>query len=251
MKKAIRILAGLGAVVLIIFLLILTMGFTGNPISKVLATRSADKYIEENYSDLDLIREETVFEFKQGYYIVKYYKPNSKDIHFGIETDYLGRITIDGYESVVLSKVNTRFRLNDEFGEYIDKIVRENLNYDFDFDMNNYIALGDEESQEERDALDIDMVFNMENLPVDQYINIYIFEENRTWDRLAEVMLELDQLMEKHNLDISAYSVILQEPRAAEGPIEEALGVYDFPKDNINSEDLPRDLKNFYNGWKE
>lgn len=249
MERAIKIIAGVGAVLLIIFLLILTMGFTGNPISKVLATRTADKYIEENYSDLDLKREETVYEFKRGYYIVKYYNKNSKDIHFGIETDYLGRITYDGYEGVVLSKWNTIVRLNDEFGVYVEQIVRDNLDYDFNMIIAD--TFGDEENEEKISQLEIDMNIDMENIPLDKYLTIYIYEENRTWTRVAEVMLELDELMEEYNLNIRSYSVVLEEPREEEAPAGDGLGIYEFPKELLDSEDLPKALEEFYNGWNE
>ncbi len=47
------------------------------------------------------------------------------------------------------------------------------------------------------------MIFDFHNISFDQYITIYIYEENRTWERLAEVILEVDELMEEKNLDIS------------------------------------------------
>lgn len=98
MNKTIRIIAGLGAAALIIFLLIITMAFTGNPISKVLATRTANKYMEEKYPNLEVQREESYYNFKDGNYGVKYIDRKSKDIHFTIGTDYLGRLSYDGYE---------------------------------------------------------------------------------------------------------------------------------------------------------
>lgn len=244
MKRAIRILAGVGAFVLVILLIIITMGFTGNPISKLLATRTADKYVEENYSDLDLLREGTVFEFKRGYYIVKYNQPESKDIHFGIETDYLGRITIDGYEEVVLSKWNTLWRLNEEFNSNVEQLLRDNLDYDFDMIIAEFP--GDKKNEEKLSQLEIDMNFYMENIPLDKYLTIYIYEENRSWERITEVILEVDGLMESNNIDIDYYSIILQEPREDdETLVGDGLGVYEFPKENLNSEDLPRKLENY------
>ena len=248
MKRAIRILAGVGAIVLIILLLVITMGFTGNPISKVLATRTADKYVEENYSDLDLLREETVFEFKRGFYIVKYYQPDSKDIHFGIETDYLGRITIDGYEEVVLGKWNTLWRFNEEFNGYVQRVLKDNLDYDFDMIIAD--IPGDENNEGEFSELEIDMNFDIENISLDKYLTIYIYEENRTWERISEVILEVDELMEKNNLDIGYYSIILEEPRMDDvSPAGDSLGIYEFQKEYLDSEDLPSKLEEFYNGY--
>lgn len=244
MNRKLRILAGIAGVVLIVILLIITMSFTGNPISKVLATRSADKYVEENYSELDLIREETMYEFKHGSYIVKYYKENSKDIHFGIETDYLGRITLDRYEWDVLSKSNTRNRLDREFSHYVEKLLRDNLDYDYSMILPN--IYGDDENMHE---LDIDMIFDMEDMRLNPYLTIYIFEEDRSWDKVGEIAWEVDKLMEENNLDIFKYSIILEEPRDDDSPMGESIGVYDFPKEKLDSDNLPREMEEFFHGW--
>ncbi len=107
------------------------MALVGNPISKILATRTADKYIEEKYPDLKVHREETYYNFKDGNYGVKYLDRKSKDIHFTIGTDYLGRLSYDGYERDVLSKWNTRLRLETEYSNYVEKIIKDNLDYDY------------------------------------------------------------------------------------------------------------------------
>ena len=245
MKKTIRILAGIGVGVLIILLLIITMAFTGNPISKALATRTADKYIEEKYPDLEVHREETYYNFKDGNYGVKYIDKKSKDIHFTIGTDYLGRLSFDGYERDVLSKWNTRLRLENEYSNYVEKIIRDNLDYDYDMILPS--TFGDKEKDESLSKLEIDMIFDLDNILFDQYITIYIYEENRTWERLSEVILEVDELMEEKNLDISKYTIVLEEPRGEESKVRESLGVYDFPKELLDSENMPKVLEKFYN----
>lgn len=240
-NKALRILAGLAGIILIIFVLILTMSFTGNPISKVLATRSADKYIEDKYSELGFIKEESYYDFKLASYGVKYYKENSKDIHFSIESDYLGRINYDGYEEAVLSKWNTRMRLNDELNDHVEKLLRDNLNYDYN--MINVDNLGDDD--ENLSALEIDMVFDFQDLPLNKYLSIYIYEEERSWGKVEEIILEVDDLMEENNLDISRYSIILEEARDDGSHMGESLGVFEFPKVYIDSEDLLEKLKEY------
>jgi len=248
MNKTIRILAGIGAAVLIILLLIITMAFTGNPISKTLATRTANKYVEEKYPDLELYREETYYNFKDGNYGVKYTDRKSKDIHFTIGTDYLGRLSYDGYERDVLSKWNTRYRLEREYSDYVENLIRDNLDYDYDMILPS--TFGDKE--EDVSDLEIDMIFDFHNIPFDQYITIYIYEENRTWERLAEVILEVDELMEEKNLDISKYTIVLEE-KVEDGEMKskESIGIYDFPKELLDSEDLPKVLEDFFNKYND
>lgn len=245
MKRAIKIFAGIGGVVLIIILVVLTMSFTGNPISKVLATRSADAYIDEKYPDLELMREETYYEFKRGNYIVEYRQVDSKDIHFGIGTDHFGRITDDGYEEEVRSKWNTRERLNDELNDYVNKILRDHLDYDFDMILAD--TFGDEENEERVSELEIDMIFDLENIPLDQYLSIYIYEEDRSLEKLSEVLLEVDALMEANNLNISKYSMVLVEPMDDETSFDDTLGVQDFPKEDLDAEDLIQRLEEEHN----
>ena len=245
-NKPLRILAGFVGLALIIFLLIVTMSFTGNPISKLLATRAADKYVEDNYSDLNLRRQETAFEFKRGDYIVKYYKKNSQDIHFGIETNYLGKVTIDGYENGVLGKWNTLVRLNDELDRYAERVIRDNL--DYDFDMVFAEAFGNATEEEVASKLQTDMLFDFGDLPLDNNLTIYIYEENRTWGRLAQVILEVDEVMEENNIDISHYSIILEEPREDGDPAGHSLGVYEFPREDLDSENLAQDLEDIREG---
>lgn len=240
-NKPLRLLAGGAGIILIILLLILTMSLTGNPISKVLATRTADKYVEDNYSDQGFIRDETYYNFKFTSYAVEYYKGNSKDIHFNIETDYLGRINYDGYEEAVLSKWNTRMRLNDELNDHVEKLLRDNLNYDYN--MINVDNLGDDD--ENLSALEIDMVFDFQDLPLNKYLSIYIYEEERSWGKVEEIILEVDDLMEENNLDITRYSIILEEAMDDESHIGESLGVFEFPKSYIDSKDLLEKLKEY------
>ena len=54
MKKSVKILAGITAFVLIGGILWFASGILGNPISKVLANNTAKKYIDKNYSHMNL-----------------------------------------------------------------------------------------------------------------------------------------------------------------------------------------------------
>lgn len=243
MKRGIRIFSAIGALVLIIILLFLTMSFTGNPISKVLATRSADKYIEENYPDLNLQRKEAVFEFKLGNYVVEYYQENSKDFHFGIEADYLGRIIYDGYEEMILGKWNTMGRLEEELNSYVERLVRDNLAYDYNMVVVNILEnLDDEEISSQ---FELDEVFQFDNLPLTTHLNLYIYEEDRSLERISEILFQLDDLMEAEGMDIYMYSIILQEPGEAEGTIGESYGVYGVTKKALDMEDFHDTLEEY------
>jgi len=112
-------------------------------------------------------------------------------------------------------------------------------------------TFGEEEKDKQISKLKIDMIFDLENIPFEQEITLYIYEENRTWERLAEVILEVNELMEEKNLDISKYTIVLGEPRGNESKVRESLGVYDFPKELLDSSNLPKVLEAFFNKYNE
>lgn len=248
MSKPIRIAAAIGAIILIIFLLFVTMALTGNPISKALATRTANKYVRGKYADLDLNREETYYNFKDGSYNVKYANKKSKDLHFTISTDYLGRLYYDGYERDVISKWNTRLRLDQEYRMYLEKLIRDNLDYDYSMILPSSFA---DEKDEGLDILEIDMPFDIHSFPFEGHLTIYIYEENRTWERLSEVILEINEFMEKEGIDIAQYSIILQEKVEEGSLMGDSTGVYNFPSSNLNSENLPKVLEEFFKKYND
>ena len=63
MKKSVKILAGITAFVLIGGILWFASGILGNPISKVLANNTAKKYIDKNYSHMNLNISEVSYNF--------------------------------------------------------------------------------------------------------------------------------------------------------------------------------------------
>lgn len=249
MKKPIRILAGLGAIALIIFLLVITMSFTGNPISKLLAIRAADKYVEDKYSDLNLERDESFYNFKDGYYYVEYLKEDSKDINFDIKLDYLGRLKYDGYKEDVLSKWNTRMRLEDEYSAYVGNIIRNNMNYDFD--MITSSTLGDENEENKMEELDIDMRFDLHNIIFDKELSIYIYEDDNSIEKFEEIIVELNKLMEKENIDISRYTIVSEKKENQESNLDGIIGIFNFPKENLDSDELRKLLEENFNEYNK
>lgn len=150
----------------------------------------------------------------------------------------------------VLSKWNTRLRLETEYSNYVKKIIKDNLDYDYDMIIPS--TFGEEEKDDQLSKLEIDMNFDLENIPFDQEITIYIYEENRSWERLAEVILEVNKFMEDKKLNIAKYSIILEEKGEEGKPsMDDPIGVYDFPKELLASEDLPKVLEDFFNRFND
>ena len=121
---------GLG-IVCAIFLLFFYIAFFGNPISRLLAEKSADKYIEIHYKDLDLIRDRAYYNFKDGYYIVRLRDKNSEDTKFYLGFDSFARIKADTYYSILF---NTSIRLSDELNAY-GKSLEKKYNFPYEISL--------------------------------------------------------------------------------------------------------------------
>ncbi|MDU7115181.1 MAG: hypothetical protein E6315_06140 [Peptoniphilus harei] len=78
------------AIIFIIIFAIFYLIFFGNPISRLMAEKSATKYIEDHYKDLDLNRDRSFYNSKDAYYIVRFSDKNSEDTNF-----YLGLILLE------------------------------------------------------------------------------------------------------------------------------------------------------------
>ena len=94
----------------------------GNPVSKAIAQRNAEKYIEKTYPNMDLKIERVMYSFKIGDYIALVKSPTSIDTHFDIDISLTGKILRDSYEDYVLSGWNTWQRIDWEYRKMTDKV---------------------------------------------------------------------------------------------------------------------------------
>ena len=76
-KRILKIAALVFAIALIVGVCVFANGLVGNPISKAVATNTAEKHLEETYSDKDFEIERVTFSFKDGYYHAFIYSPSS------------------------------------------------------------------------------------------------------------------------------------------------------------------------------
>ena len=63
-KRILKIAAFVFAIALIVGVCVFANALVGNPISKAMATTTAEKHIEENYADKDFEIERVTFSFK-------------------------------------------------------------------------------------------------------------------------------------------------------------------------------------------
>lgn len=94
--------------IFVLALLFVLNALFGNPISKALAERGADKAIAEKYGDLELSREKVIYNFKDGDYVAHLEVKNSVDPRFELCFDSFGRLYRDSYDERIFQTL-TRF----------------------------------------------------------------------------------------------------------------------------------------------
>ena len=229
-KKWLKILALIAALVIVVGLCVFANALVGNPVSKWLATRTAEKHLEEVYGDMDFEIERVGFSFKDTDYYVHIKSPSSEDSSFSLQIDMLGNLKSDTYESRVLFGGNTVDRLYREYRALVDEVL-EAPEYPF----SSFIAYGDlkvgfqapdvepgvpywPENYLILDKVELDKQYDIRELAVKAgYLVVYVEDEVVTVERAAEVLLELKDLFDTKKIPFYAIDFVLEYPRKAEG----------------------------------
>ena len=202
----------------------------GNPVSKWLATRTAERHLQEHYGDTDFVIETVVFNFKDTDYYAYIMSPSSEDSRFSLRIDMVGNLRMDTYESRVLMGGNTADRLSMEYRALTDEVF-EGPYYPF----TSFIAYGDlrvgfdTPDVEVEEDLPLAGYVILEELELDKKYDIrelgamagrlvvYVEDEVVTIERAAQVLLELKELFDIENVPFYAIDFVLEYPRKPEG----------------------------------
>lgn len=116
MKKYLKIGAVVLAFAIIAFVLYFANALVGNPVSSYLVNKNGKVYIEETYSDLDLIVDNAFYDFKRVHtYVISAKSETVEDLHFNLYYDSFGNLLKDNYSSLVGGGENAMHRLNMEY----------------------------------------------------------------------------------------------------------------------------------------
>ena len=229
---------GLGIVFAIIFLFFYFALF-GNPISRIIAEKSATKYIEANYKDLDLNRDKAFYNFKYGYYIVRLRDKNSKDTKFFLGFDSFGRLKADTYDSILF---NTWIRLSDELRDYGKGLEKK---YNFPYEISLTTVNDDLEEK-----LVLDQKFDFNNFKEDLNAQAFGYVKKPSLEECLDILCDLQKIMDKTSLKVTKYSIILipEENKKPDGEAESwvgALSVHDVPEEVVRNKDI-KEFTNIY-----
>ncbi len=222
-KKVLKIVSILAAAVVVGVIIWFLVGFFGNPVSKHLAEKSAQEYLETNFADTDYETEEAFYDFKSSAYNVHIKSPSSEDSSFSIVAGLDGKVIYDTYESNVLEKGNTADRINNAYRKAADGIFNSE-----DFPYKSDICFGDIEFVPASyaddhgvpeyaiitNSLELDKYYDINDLGLKAgHLVIYVQSETVTPEKMAEVLLTIKDLFDKSGVKFYVIDCVLEYPK--------------------------------------
>ena len=235
-KKVLKIAAFVFAIALIVGVCIFANALVGNPISKALATNTAEKHLEENYADRDFEIERVTFSFKDGYYHAFVYSPSSIDSEFNILVDMWGKLRYDTYEDRVLSGGNTADRISRDYRATVDKVLdsqafpyNEHIGYG-DFDFYPRVHLEQYSVPEYAlitEDLTLDAFYDVNELGAKHgKLTIYIDDDTVSYEKMSEILLDIRRIFDDAGVKFYVIDCVLEyqknedSSRKKEGRVE-------------------------------
>lgn len=214
--------------ILVLLVLAVVNALFGNPVSKALADRGADKVIAEKYGDLDLSREKVFYNFKDGDYVAHLKVKNSVDPRFELCFDSFGRLYRDSYDERIFQTLMRFDRAIHDYGRGLEKA------YDFPYQIT--LSYWDKIDPAE------DLTVDLKHLPYK--LEVQTFGERKvTADEAMTILKGLQQIMDDENLDVMEYALAFEpkgsrdENGALKNP-DDMFSVYEVPADVVRRGDV-------------
>lgn len=257
MKKFYKIAALVLALALMAGIGLFANSLVGNPVSKLLAQRTAEAYLAQTYGGTDFYVEDLGFSFKDGHYYAHIKSPSSMDTWFTLYITMGGRLTQDTYPDV-LSGSTTARRLMDGYRALADTVLESPA-----FPYESEIAFGDLEIIDRawlggedvpdyaliEDQLELDKLYDIPALGAKAgHLVIYVSDETVTVERAAEIMLDIKSLMDDGGVPFYVMDFTLQHPRPTpDAPRPEgSIRILNFPYADIYKEDMINRVQTAY-----
>jgi hypothetical protein len=179
------------------------------------------------------------YNLKYGDYHSWAQSKTSTDTRFSVSWSN-GKVT-DSYEYDVKNHYMTYQRLCQELAKEIEDIISREFPYETSIVIGEFMDDGTDFSR-----LIMDQPLDSKYPPYPVELTVYILTSEVSYENLSARLLELSDIMGKHEIPVSMYSVVLQEPlpegeKAAPGGQD--LYLYDFPADKLKEPDLLAAIK--------
>ncbi|CAC9933642.1 hypothetical protein PEPCOX59622_01364 [Aedoeadaptatus coxii] len=219
--------------VLVLFVLFVANALFGNPVSKFLAERGADRIIAAKYRDLDLSRENVIYNLKDGDYIVFLEDKNSVDSQFALHFDSFGRLTWDSYDDRIFNTMMRFDRVVAQYGRSLEK------KYGFPYT----ITLSSWDKEDPAEYLKVDQPVDIKHLPYKLQAQAYGVGKDATAEEAMAVLKQLQQIMDKEGLKVVDYAIDLvpEKDRGKDDEVEtweDMYSAYEVPADVVRRGDV-------------
>lgn len=226
--------------ILLAIVLFIVLSLFGNPISKIMAEKAADQYLETHHRDLDLVHERAYYNFKDGTYVVELWDKNSIDTKFTLEYDSFGKMKRDTFDDRLFNTFRRYMGFLDDLADEIAK----------DSGLDFVIWLRPDDDTDYRDYLTLDQDFDRDNLPSKVTAGFKAYAEKPSLDDLMNGLKKVYEALKERNIAVSTYSglVVPNADKAEEGRAEtwaNAISAGDVPERVIVDGDM-EELKRLF-----
>ena len=233
MTKTMKIILYTALAILLAIALFIVLSFYGNPISKIMADKAANQYLETHHRDLDLVHERAYYNFKDGTYVVSLWDMKSIDTKFNLEFDSFGKMKRDTFDDRLFNTFRRYMGFLDDLADEIAK----------DSGLDFVIWLRPDDDTDYRDYLTLDQDFDKDNLPSKITADFKAYAEKPSLDDLMNGLKKVYEALKERNIAVSTYSglVVPNADKAEEGRAESwanAISAGDVPEDVIVDGDL-------------
>lgn len=205
--------------------------FWGNPVSYLLATRTAQSHLVTTYPGTDFSIDRVAYNFKFAEYSVYVRSPSSVDTHFSLHISKLGKLELDTYSSV-LRGFNTAQRLNEEYRTLSSQVFADpSFPYDC-YTSYGKLEIHSEEAFQEESLSAYDLppyAINQSELVLDKiydipelgrragHLVVYVDSETVNTEQAASVMLAIKERFDWVGLPFAAMTFVLQYTKPHNG----------------------------------
>ncbi len=185
---------------------------------------------------MDLEIGKVSYNFKDGGYSSYVKSKNSIDTKFAIYYRD-GKVKRDGYDSYVLSMLNTLDRLADEYFYIAKTLVSKELGYE---NNTTRVQYSKNEYEIAKDILELDMKFD-KNLPMDAEVTLLLDLENGSFENVAKILIDAHKIFVDNGCKFSKYNFYAENK-------ESYIMVNDVTPAQIEKGDLVNLLQEAKNG---
>ena len=240
MSKTIKILLYTALAILLAIALFILLSFYGNPISKIMADKAADQYLETHHRDLDLVHERAYYNFKDGTYVVRLWDKHSIDTKFTLDFDSFGKMKRDTFDDRLFNTFRRYMGFLDDLADEIAK----------DSGLDFVIWLRPDDDTDYRDYLTLDQDFDKDNLPSKITADFKAYAEKPSLEDLMNGLKKVYEVLKERDIAVSEYSglVIPNDDKKEDGEAEtwaNAISAGDVPERVIVDGDM-EELKRLF-----